>query len=195
MTGTKDDPPITLDFQKPRPNTIFRAFPASVLVHTRPMMPGATSTHYPLSRSSGTFNKREKEKKRQQKQEEKKLRKEERKANSGGGGLDSMIAYVDENGVITSTPPDPTKPKEVDINEIELGVPRRAEAEAEADRTGRVDFFDTSKGFGFIVENGSQERYFVHISGTLEDIREGDKVTYELERGPKGMNAVRVKKI
>jgi cold shock CspA family protein len=58
-----------------------------------------------------------------------------------------------------------------------------------------VDFFDTSKGFGFIVENGSQERYFVHISGTLEDIREGDKVTYELERGPKGMNAVRVKKI
>ena len=90
------------------------------------MVPGATSTHYPLSRSSGTFNKREKEKKRQQKQEEKKLRKEERKASSGGGGLDSMIAYVDENGVITSTPPDPTKRKEGDINEIELGVARRA---------------------------------------------------------------------
>jgi len=148
-----------------------------------------------LAKSKATFNKRDKEKKRQQKQEEKKVRKEERKANAPGGSFESMLAYVDENGMISSTPPDPTKRKEVDIEEIELGVPRRAEAEAEADRTGRVDFFDTSKGFGFIMENGSQERYFVHISGTLEDIREGDKVTYELERGPKGMNAVRVKKI
>ena len=148
-----------------------------------------------MAKPNYQYEKRQRDLAKKQKQEEKKLRKEERKANSGGGGLDSMIAYVDENGVITSTPPDPTKRKEVDINEIELGVPRRAEAEAEADRTGRVDFFDTSKGFGFIVENGSQERYFVHISGTLEDIREGDKVTYELERGPKGMNAVRVKKI
>lgn len=148
-----------------------------------------------MAKSKATFNKRDKEKKRQQKQEEKKVRKEERKANATGGSFESMLAYVDENGMITSTPPDPTKRKEVDIEEIELGVPRRAEAEAEADRTGRVDFFDTSKGFGFIVENGNQERYFVHISGTLEDIREGDKVTYELERGPKGMNAVRVKKI
>ena len=148
-----------------------------------------------MAKSKATFNKRDKEKKRQQKQEEKKVRKEERKANAPGGSFESMLAYVDENGMISSTPPDPTKRKEVDIEEIELGVPRRAEAEAEADRTGRVDFFDTSKGFGFIMENGSQERYFVHISGTLEDIREGDKVTYELERGPKGMNAVRVKKI
>jgi hypothetical protein len=54
--------------------------------------------------SSGSFNKREKEKKRQQKHEEKERRKEERKANASGGGLDSMMAYVDENGMITSTP-------------------------------------------------------------------------------------------
>ena len=67
-----------------------------------------------MAGSSGTFNKREKEKKRLQKHEEKKVRKEERKANSSGGGLDSMMAYVDENGVITSTPPDPTKRKVID---------------------------------------------------------------------------------
>ncbi len=143
-----------------------------------------------------TFEKREKEKKRQQKQEEKKRKKEERKANSAGGGLENMMAYVDEFGRITSTPPDPSKRKEIDISEIEIGVPRRtAEDDAAALRTGRVDFFDTSKGFGFINEDGSRERFFVHVSGLMDEVREGDKVTYDVERGPKGMNAVRVKKV
>lgn len=147
-----------------------------------------------MAGSSGTFNKREKEKKRLQKHEEKKLRKEERKANSSGGGLDSMMAYVDENGVITSTPPDPTKRKVIDAEEIELGIPRREKEEEAPDRTGRVDFFDTSKGFGFINEDGTRERYFVHISGMIDELKEGDKVIFEIERGPKGLNAVRVRK-
>ncbi|MCB0792125.1 MAG: cold shock domain-containing protein [Flavobacteriales bacterium] len=59
---------------------------------------------------------------------------------------------------------------------------------------GRVDFFDTAKGFGFINEDGGRDRYFFHISGTLEEVYDGDKVTFELEKGPRGMNAVRVKK-
>ncbi|HEY0978394.1 MAG TPA: cold shock domain-containing protein [Flavobacteriales bacterium] len=143
-----------------------------------------------------TFEKREKEKKRQQKQEEKKRRKEERKANSAGGGLDSMMAYVDEFGRITSTPPDPDQVrKPIDISEIEIGVPRRAEEEVPAERLGRVDFFDTSKGFGFINENGTGERFFVHISGLLDEVVPGNNVQFELERGPRGMNAVRVKKV
>jgi cold shock CspA family protein len=143
-----------------------------------------------------TFEKRDKEKKRQQKHEEKKRRKEERKANSAGGGLENMMAYVDENGMITSTPPDPTKKrKPIDASEIELGVPRRLEEEAPAERTGKIDFFDTSKGFGFIRQDGSQERFFVHVSGLLNEVGEGDKVVFEIERGPRGMNAVRVKKI
>ena len=58
-----------------------------------------------------------------------------------------------------------------------------------------MSFFDHSKGFGFIIDSINQEKYFVHVSGLLEDIEENDKVTYELERGQKGMNAVRVKKI
>jgi cold shock CspA family protein len=143
-----------------------------------------------------TFEKREKEKKRQQKQEEKKRKKEERKANSPGGGLENMMAYVDENGQITSTPPDPTKArKPIDISEIELGVPKRVEVEVAAERVGRVDFFDTSKGFGFIKEDSTQERFFVHVSHLTEPVGEGDKVQFEVERGQKGMNAVRVKKI
>ena len=62
-------------------------------------------------------------------------------------------------------------------------------------KKGKVSFFDSSKGFGFIIDTESQEKYFVHVSGLLEDIQENDKVQYELERGQKGMNAVRVKKI
>lgn len=142
-----------------------------------------------------TFEKREKEKKRLQKQEEKKRRKEERKANAPGGGLDNMLAYVDENGQLTSTPPDPTKKVVIDASEIELGVPRRPDVEVAVDRVGRVDFFDTSKGFGFIKEDGTQERFFVHISGLLDDVGEGNKVTFEVERGQKGLNAVRVRRV
>lgn len=58
---------------------------------------------------------------------------------------------------------------------------------------GTVKFFNESKGFGFIVDNSSKEEIFVHISGLVDNIREGDVVTFELTRGKKGMNAVNVK--
>ena len=141
-----------------------------------------------------TFEKREKEKKRLQKKQEKQRKKEERKANPGGSSLDSMMAYVDEFGQIVDTPPDPANRVEINASEIELGVPKREKIEVDPIHQGKLDFFDTSKGFGFINEIGSQERYFVHISGMMDEINEGDKVSFELERGPKGMNAVRVHK-
>jgi len=59
--------------------------------------------------------------------------------------------------------------------------------------SGTVKFFNETKGFGFIVDNNSGEEIFVHISGLIDNIREGDKVTYRTERGKKGMNAVDVK--
>lgn len=59
--------------------------------------------------------------------------------------------------------------------------------------TGTVKFFNDSKGFGFIVDNSSKEEIFVHASGLVDNIREGDVVTYDTERGKKGMNAVDVK--
>ncbi len=65
-----------------------------------------------MARSQETFNKKEKEKKRLKKKQEKQLRKEERKANNNkGAGLESMLAYVDENGQITDTPPEKTNKK------------------------------------------------------------------------------------
>jgi CspA family cold shock protein len=60
-------------------------------------------------------------------------------------------------------------------------------------KEGTVKFFNNSKGFGFIKPNDSSEDIFVHQSGLIDDIQENDRVEYELERGKKGMNAVRVK--
>ncbi|MFN3996266.1 MULTISPECIES: cold-shock protein [Algoriphagus] len=59
--------------------------------------------------------------------------------------------------------------------------------------TGTVKFFNETKGFGFIVDNASGEEIFVHVSGLVDTIREGDKVTFDTERGKKGMNAINVK--
>jgi cold shock protein len=59
--------------------------------------------------------------------------------------------------------------------------------------TGIVKFFNDSKGFGFIKDEASNQEYFVHISGLIDEIRENDQVTYELQEGKKGLNAVNVK--
>ena len=59
-------------------------------------------------------------------------------------------------------------------------------------RKGSVSFFDSSKGFGFIIDTENNEKYFCHVSGLVDEIAENDKVSFELERGMKGMNAVKV---
>lgn len=137
-------------------------------------------------------NKRDLEKKKEQKRKEKQKRKEERKA-SGSSSFDDMIAYVDENGMITDTPPDMSKKEEVDIDTISVSTPKKAEEEeVETILNGRVEFFNASKGFGFIKDSRGTEKYFFHISNAPTGIIEGDKVSFELERGPKGINAVRI---
>ena len=148
-----------------------------------------------MAKSQDTFNKKEKEKKRLKKRQDKQAKKEERKSNPSGGGLDSMIAYVDEFGNLTDVPQDPTIKRKVNIDSIEISVPKKVAEDFNAVRTGKVEFFNEGKGFGFIIDSESQEKYFVHVRGCLEVIVENDKVTYELERGMKGLNAVRVKKI
>lgn len=149
-----------------------------------------------MGRSQETFGKKDKEKKRLKKREEKQRKKEERKANSKKGeGLESMLAYVDENGQLTDTPPDATKKKkEILAENIELGVPKRIEEEFDPIRKGKVAFFDHSKGYGFITDLDNDEKYFVHVSGLIDEIEESDSVIFELEKGMKGMNAVKVKK-
>lgn len=150
-----------------------------------------------MAKSQVTFNKIEKEKKRLKKREEKQKKKDARKAEAKENPQGIQFAYVDFNGNLTDTPPDPAMREKVEAETIELGIPKKEDRveEEPANKEGKVSFFDHSKGFGFIIDSINQEKYFVHVSGTLEDIEENDKVTYELERGQKGMNAVRVKKI
>ncbi|MBB6459796.1 cold-shock protein [Flammeovirga kamogawensis] len=148
-----------------------------------------------MARSQQSFNKKEKEKKRQKKKEEKAKRKEERKENSPGGGLDSMMAYVDEFGNITDTPPDPdVEREEIDASTIEIAIPKMEDIEVDPVHRGRVEFFNDQKGFGFIKDLDTQEKFFVHVNGLVDQIEEGDKVTFELEKGMKGMNCVNVKR-
>ncbi len=59
--------------------------------------------------------------------------------------------------------------------------------------TGKVKFFNNTKGFGFITEDDKDKDHFVHISGLIDEIREGDVVEFELQQGKKGLNAVNVK--
>lgn len=147
-----------------------------------------------MAKSQQSFNKIEKEKKKLKKKEEKRKKKEERKAS---GESASEFAYVDQYGNLTDTPPDPANKIEVDAESIEIGIPKKEDQDEEKDfsKEGKVSFFDHSKGFGFILDSTTQEKYFVHISQVQDEIAENDRVTFELERGPKGMNAVRVKKI
>ncbi|WP_027136425.1 cold-shock protein [Gaetbulibacter saemankumensis] len=150
-----------------------------------------------MAKSQVTFNKIEKEKKRLKKREDKQKKKEARRAEAKENPQGIQFAYVDHNGNLTDTPPDPSMKVKVDVESIEVGIPKKEEREPEEPvvNEGKVAFFDTSKGFGFITDNVNGEKYFVHVSGLLEPIAENDKVTFDLERGQKGMNAVAVKKI
>ncbi len=62
-------------------------------------------------------------------------------------------------------------------------------------KNGTVKFFNESKGFGFIVEDDSKTEYFVHVSGLIDEIREGDAVEFDLKEGRKGLNAISVRVI
>ena len=120
---------------------------------------------------------------------------EERKANAKKGkSLDEMMAYIDENGNISDTPPDPKKMKVFKQEDINIGVPKFEEREEDLIRTGVVTYFNNDKGFGFINDLQTQERVFVHVNQLSEPLKEGDKLTFEVEMGPKGPSAINVKK-
>jgi cold shock CspA family protein len=148
-----------------------------------------------MAKSQESWNKKETEKKRAKKKKDKEQKKEDRRANNKEGkSFDDMIAYVDENGNITSTPPDPKKKIIVNEEDIQIGIPKHVDTPAKI-RRGAVSFFNDSKGYGFIKDLDSQESIFVHINALSEPIKEKDKVTFDVEMGPKGLNAINVKLI
>ncbi len=141
-----------------------------------------------------SWNKKEREKKKQKEKQDKAERMKERKEKGGKSGLDDMMAYVDENGNISDTPPDPSKRKEIKLEDIEIGVPQYVPpTEEELTRKGKITFFNHAKGFGFIKDQQSQESIFVHANNLSGEFKENDKVSFETEMGPKGPYAVNVK--
>ncbi|OJX64576.1 cold-shock protein [Dysgonomonas mossii] len=140
---------------------------------------------------ASTFNKKEIEKKKQQKRREKEQKREERK-NNPADSFEDMIAYVNENGVITNTPPDPTNKRKIKIESIAVSTPKKEDME-DPILNGRVEHFNPDKGYGFIKHTGSTDKYFFHVSSAPASIKEGNPVSFELERGKKGMNAINIR--
>ena len=148
-----------------------------------------------MAKSQETWNKKDREKKKQISKKDKAERKLERKENAKEGkSFDDMIAYLDENGNLSSTPPDPRKRIEVNAEDIEIGVPKQKPVNPEdLIREGIVTFFNDAKGYGFIKDRETGQSIFVHINSVNEEIKENNKVSFEIEMGPKGANAVNVK--
>jgi cold shock CspA family protein len=149
-----------------------------------------------MGKSQETFAKKEKEKKKLKQRQDKEEKMDERKANARKGkSLEEMMAYIDENGNISATPPDPKKKKTFKQEDVQISVPK-TEAGDPADliRKGVVTFFNGDKGFGFIKDLETQESVFIHVNQLQEPIKENDKVIFEVEMGHKGPSAINVKK-
>lgn len=147
-----------------------------------------------MGRSSESFNKKDVRKKKEKKRKDKMARKLARK-DADSQSLDDMIAYVDEFGNITSKPQDPADKEETNAEDIEVSIPKSDGTSRSKERTGTVTNFYDSKGFGFIRDADTKESIFVHINNTHEDIAEGNKVSFETEKGQKGLAAINVKVI
>lgn len=148
-----------------------------------------------MGRSQESFNKKEVRNKKEKKRKEKEMKRIARKDSDKPNSLDDMIAYVDENGVIMDTPPDPSEKTKINLEDISISIPK-SDPNDKPDplRKGFVTFFNESKGFGFIKDAETQESVFVHVNNLLEEIKEGNVVNYEVEMGHKGPTAVQVRK-
>ncbi|HEY5469513.1 MAG TPA: cold shock domain-containing protein [Bacteroidales bacterium] len=146
-----------------------------------------------MGKSQETSNKKEvknkKDKKRKEKEKKRLIRKE-----SGKSSFDDMIAYVDEFGMITATPPDPSRKIIVEANAIETSVTKNDPLKKpDYIRKGVVTFFNDSKGFGFIRDMENKQSVFVHANNLQEPIKENNIVIFEIGKGPKGTTALNVK--
>lgn len=148
-----------------------------------------------MGRAKETFGKKEVRNKQVKKRKEKEQRRQKRKEEGKKGNLDDMMAWVDENGMLTSSPPDLSQKKEIKAENIEIGVPKSESRINNKIRTGRLKNFDESKGFGFITDAETKESVFVHVNDCLEALIVGGRVEFETEKGVKGLKAVKAKPI
>lgn len=123
------------------------------------------------------------------------MKKLAKKEQEKSGALDDMIMYLDEDGNFSDTPPDPTKKKKVNkAVDMLISTPKQTDVDmTDVVRKGVVAFFNDSKGYGFIRDTETKESIFVHINNTEDELKENNMVTFEVEMGPKGPNAIKVK--
>jgi len=147
-----------------------------------------------MGRSQETFGKKEVKKRQEQKRKVKEQKRSKKKTEGKRTNFDDMIAYVDEFGMITSTPPDPDKKTVVIAENIELKITKnKPDSVPDYVRKGVVLYFDESKGYGFIRDMESNLKVFVHANNLLEPIKENNIVVFESSKGPKGISASKVK--
>ncbi|WP_018629105.1 cold-shock protein [Niabella aurantiaca] len=138
-----------------------------------------------------TWNKREREQKKRNAKKQKEEKKQERKENSGKGkSLNDMLAYVDEYGNLSETPPD-KKARTNDYIPPVVANSRALNAVNEP-RKGVITFFDSKKGYGFIRDTDTRESIFVHVNASPIELKENLKVAFDVQKGPKGLVAVNV---
>lgn len=144
---------------------------------------------------SETWNKKERERKKQQKRKEKMEKKLEKKqVDKGAHSLESMLAYVDENGNLSSKPMDPRKKLVVNVENIDISIPRQSDISSEDHvQVGIVTVFKTDRGFGFIKDLQTQQSYFFHIKSLIDPVKENNKVSFETEKGTKGPSAINIR--
>jgi cold shock CspA family protein len=138
-----------------------------------------------------SFNKKEREKKRQKRKKDKAYKRDQKKTDAD---KPPEFMYVDEDGNLTTQAPDPIKKKKLNIEDIEISVPKQEKStESKFTKLGVVNFFNTEKGYGFIVANENSESYFTHADNLIDNIKDGDKVSFEIGKGPKGPIATEVR--
>ena len=123
---------------------------------------------------------------------EKKL--DKKQVNKGAHSLESMLAYVDEKGNLSSQPMDPRKKLVVNVEDIDISIPRQSDIQSEDQvQVGIVTLFKTDRGFGFIKNLQTQQSHFFHIKSLIDPVRENNKVSFETEKGPRGPSAINIR--
>ncbi|HEX2967594.1 MAG TPA: cold shock domain-containing protein [Bacteroidales bacterium] len=147
-----------------------------------------------MGRSQETFNKKDVRTRKEKKRKAKVEKREKKKSEGKKGSFDDMIAYVDEFGRITSTPPDPNKKVLIEADKIEFApVRNRPQTAPDFLRKGVVVSFNDSKGYGFIRDLETNKSVFVHANNLEDKVKENNIVVFEIGKGAKGSVALKVR--
>jgi cold shock CspA family protein len=147
-----------------------------------------------MGRSQETFSKKEVRNRKEKKRKDKEQKRAKKKTEGKKSNLNDMIAYVDEFGKISATPPDPDKKIIIAAESIELKITKNNPGAApDFIRKGVVISYNNSKGYGFIRDLETNRNVFVHANNLLEPVVENNIVIFEIGKGMKGPAAMKVK--